>query len=60
MNEISFLESAVVSHLFAMSIPTTKAHFNSFSFSQIIWQKHFEGDIGNDSLVTVDGTDFAI
>ena len=58
--KISFLESAVVSHLFIMPLPTKKTHYKFVSFSQILRQKRFEGDIGNDCLVTVDGTDFEI
>ena len=58
--EISFLESAMVSHLFIMSLPTKKTHYKFVSLSQILWQKQFEGDVENDCLVTVDGTDFEI
>ena len=37
-----------------------ETHYKFVSFSQILWQKQFEGDIGNDCLVTVDRTDFEI
>ena len=43
-----------------MSIPRIKSHFKVFSFSQIIWQKQCEGEVGSNCLVTVDGTDFEI
>ena len=46
--------------LFIMSLPSKKTHYKFVSFSQILWQKQFEGDIGNDCLVTVDRTDFEI
>ena len=58
--EISFLESAVLSGLFIMSFLTKKTHCKFFPFSYIIWQKRFEGDIANDCLITVDGTDYEI
>ena len=46
--------------LFIMSLPTKKTHYKFVSLSQILWQKQFEGDVENDCLVTVDGTDFEI
>ena len=52
--------TAMVSNMFIMSIPRIKSHYKVFSFSQIIWQKKCDGEVGSNCLVIVDGADFEI
>jgi hypothetical protein len=59
--EISFLEPEVVrNYVFVMGCIISQSYGLSNNLSKIVWEKRRNGDIGNDCLVSVDGTDFEI
>ena len=63
LGAIAALESTVVSLVHTASCMLSSILFLYFylsAFLQIVWEDRFTGDLGNDCLVSIDGTDFRI